>query len=107
MAGIDKIRTRYYNDYNDLRLWCLRHKPKLLMDFYEPFLSYGEFVQLQKRQSKNIDHGDDANLVIARFSYNEDKYLYWRCPFDFVRDYLEKQCGYKKPNWFVKLFWIN
>lgn len=24
---------------------------------------------------------------------------------DFVREYLETQCGYKKANWFVKLFW--
>lgn len=105
MAGIDKLRTSNYGDYNELRLWCLNHKPSLLNSFYEPFLSYGEWEQLQKKQSKNTDYGNDAKLIIASFLSHEDKYLYWYCPLEFVREYLETQCGYKKANWFVKLFW--
>lgn len=45
----------------------------------------------------------DTSLIIAHFSYKEDKYLYWHCPLEFVREYFEKQYGYKKANWFVKL----
>lgn len=105
MAGIDKLRTSNYGDYNEFRIWCIKHKSSLLHSFYEPFVSYGEWEQLQNRQSKNTDYGDDANLIIAHFLSHEDRYLYWRCHIPFIRKYLETQCGYKKANWFVKLFW--
>lgn len=105
MAGIDKLRTSNYGDYNEFRLWCIKHNPSLLNSFYEPFLSYIEWEQLQKKQSKNTDYGNGAKLIIASFLSHEDKYLYWYCPLEFVREYLETQCGYKKANWFVKLFW--
>jgi hypothetical protein len=105
MAGIDKLKTRFYGDYKEFHLWCLNHKPSLLYRFYDPFLSYGEWEKLQKRQSKNTDYGDDAKLIIAHFLSHEDRYLYWHCPLGFIRYYLETQCGYKKANWFVKLFW--
>ena len=104
MAGIDKLRTNNYAEYNEFRLWCLRNNPRLLMDFYEPFLSYGEWNQLQKRHGKNSDHVEDTKLIIAHFLSDVDKYLFWRCPLDFIRDYL-KGCGHKHANWFVKLFW--
>jgi hypothetical protein len=105
MAGIDKLRTSNYGDYNEFRLWCIKNKPSLLNSFYEPFLSYGEWEQLQKKQSKTIDYGNYTELIISHFLSHEDNYLYWRCPLEFVREYLETQCGYKKANWFVKLFW--
>lgn len=112
MAGIDKFRTRYYSDYNDLRLWCIKHKPELLQSFYEPFLSYGEWEQLLKKREEQYSQAKedgieyyDKSLIIAHFHSHEDKYLYWHCPLDFIREYLEVQCGYKKANRFVKLFW--
>lgn len=112
MAGIDKLRTANYSDYNDLRLWCLRNAPRLLMDFYEPFLSYSEWYSLQEMRHKKICSKDkkdmeveEVPLIISCFLSNTNKYLYWHCPLDFIREYLEKQCGYKKANWFVKLFW--
>lgn len=105
MAGIDKLRTRYYSEYHELRLWCMEYKIGLLKYFYEPFVSFGEWESLQKRQSSNTDYGDDAKLIIAHFPRKYDRYLYWHCPLEFVREYLEKQCGYKEANWFVKLFW--
>ena len=108
MAGIDKLRTSNYGDYNELRLWCIKHNPSLLNSFYEPFMSYGEWDELQKRQRKKIGDKDKViNIIttIAHFLPYEDKYLYWHCPLEFVREYLETQCGYKKANWFVKLFW--
>lgn len=105
MAIIDMLRTSNYGDYNEFRIWCIRHNPSLLNSFCEPFLSYGEWDQIQKEQSKNVDYSDDTKLTIAYFFTDEDKYLYWHCPIEFVREYLEIQCGYKKANWFVKLFW--
>lgn len=112
MAGISKLRTDNYSDYNEFRLWCLRNAPQLLMDFCEPCLSYGEWYSLQEKMYKKICSKDkkdveieEMSLIIAHFLSHEDKYLYWHCPLDFVREYLETQCGFKKANWYVKLFW--
>lgn len=105
MIKTNKLRTSHYGEYNELRIWCINHRPSLLNSFCEPFLSYGEWNQMQRKQSKNTDYGDDTKLIIAYFFSDEDKYLYWHCPIEFVREYLETQCGYKKANWFVKLFW--
>lgn len=33
-----------------------------------------------------------------------DRKLLWICPIPFVRDYLEKNCGYK-TKWYHKIFW--
>lgn len=114
MAGIDKLRADYY-DYNELRIWCITHNPSLLNRFYEPFLTYKEWENMQydimskHEQYKHIEDDGinycDVKLIIAHFISFDDKYLYWHCPLDFVRKYLETQCGYKKANWFVKLFW--
>ena len=105
MAAIDKIRCRYYSDFRDFVVWCITYKPSLLNNFYYPFTSSTEWDNWQKECSKNIDYGDDVELPVANFRFKQDRYLYWHCPLDFVREYLETQCGYKKANWFVKLFW--
>lgn len=108
MAGIGKLRINYYGDYNEFRIWCIKHKPELLYSFYEPFLSYNEWDKLQTQYQKKIGDKDgviNIPMIIAHFLSHEDKYLYWHCPLDFVREYLETQCGYKKANWLVKLFW--
>ena len=107
MAGIDKLRTSNYGDYNEFRIWCIKHKPSLLNSFCEPFLSYEEWDKLQQKQSKITDYRNYIKLIVASFLSHEDRYLYWYCPLEFVREYLETQCGYKKANWFVKLFWRN
>lgn len=112
MAGIDKLRISDYGDFNEFRLWCLNHKPLLLNSFYEPFLSYENWEHLQQNIRNTYPHAEDDGIkyydervIIAHFLSHEDKYLYWHCPLGFVREYLETQCGYKKANWFVKLFW--
>lgn len=107
MAAIDRLHTKWYCDRTDLIIWCIKHKPSLLGNIYQVFdLSSTEWNEWQRSVSKNTDYGDDAALPIANFTLKEDRYLYWHCPLDFVRDYLHKQCGYK-DNWFVKLFWRN
>mgnify|MGYP003302760916 CR=1 FL=1 len=105
MAKIDELRTAHYAEYNDFRVWCISNRPSLLNSFCEPFLFFGEWERLQGRQGKYNDYRDDAKITIAYFLSHEDEYLYWHCPIGFVREYLETQCGYKKANWFVKLFW--
>ena len=105
MAAIDKLRCRYYSDFKDFVVWCMIYKPSLLNNFYYPFTSSTEWDDWQKEFSTNTDYGNDIELPIANFRFKQDKYLYWHCPLDFVREYLETQCGYKKANWFVKLFW--
>lgn len=108
MAAIDKLRTNNYGEYNEFRIWCIKNKPSLLYSFYEPFLSYGEWDKLQTQYQKKIGDKDgviNSQMIIAHFLYHEDKYLYWHCPLEFIREYLETQCGYKKANWLVKLFW--
>ena len=93
MAAIDKLHTDYYYDKHDLVLWCIQHRPSMLKKIYNPFGSLRAF------------RGKEGHpIAIANFSLREDRYLYWRCPLPFVREYLQKQCGYK-DNWFVKLFW--
>jgi hypothetical protein len=108
MAGIDKLRTSNYRDYNEYRLWCIKHKPSLLDSFYEPFLSYSEWEEKQKKQWEHFKDAPfyfETELAVASFFSDTDNYLYWHCPLEFVREYLETQCGFKKANWFVKLFW--
>lgn len=80
-----------YAEHNKLRLWCSRHNPSLLDNFYNVFIFYKD--------------NPDKTFPIANFNLKQNKYLYWHCPFDFVRKYLEEQCGYKKTRWFLKMFW--
>lgn len=88
-----------YGEFCQLRLWCLKHNPDLLGLFHDPFMSYSEWKTLSN------PHNYGGKVAIAGFLEKEDHYLYWHCPWDFVRKYLEDNCGYKKANWFVKLFW--
>lgn len=107
MAAIDKLRTNNYGDYNEFRIWCIKHRPELLYSFYEPFFSYEEWEEIQKKQWEHFKDAPsyfETKLIIASFLSDTDRYLYWHCPLEFIREYLETQCGYKKANWFVKLF---
>lgn len=110
MAGIDKMYVSDYGDKQDFVLWCIIHKPSLLKNFYEPFESYEEWALKKKNEAERFGYTDENmierfTMPITDFRFKQDKYLYWHCPLDFVREYLETQCGYKKANWFVKLFW--
>lgn len=104
MAAIDKLRVKFYHQREELIIWCIKHNPSLLSNIYNPFdLSYKEWKEWQEELEKEYNEKLCA-LPIASFSCKQDRYLYWHCPFDFVREYLHEQCGYK-DNWFVKLFW--
>ena len=89
MAAIDKLYADYW-DCKELVIWCVTHKPSLLRNMYEPFDS--NWKEPYKKRP------------VANFNRKQDRYLYWHCPLDFVREYLREQCGYR-DNWFVKLFW--
>jgi hypothetical protein len=102
MAGISKLRLKYYGDFKDLIVWCIKHNPSLLDNIYEPFMSTSEW---NLRKTFSEDYREYTKVVVADFRFKQDRWLYWHCPLDFIREYLETQCGYKKANWFVKLFW--
>lgn len=89
MAAIDKLYANF-GDYREFIVWYIIHKPSLLKNMYDPF--------------KPTWYKPTQEQPIAHFSHKQDRYLYWHCPLDFVREYLREQCGYK-DNWFVKLFW--
>lgn len=100
MAGIGKLSIIYYGEFKEFLVWCIKHNPSLLDYIYEPFLSSSEWY---KMQDVNIDKW--KKIIVADFRTKQDRWLYWHCPLEFIREYLETQCGYKKANWFVKLFW--
>lgn len=89
MAAIDKLYCDFW-DYRKLVVWSINYKPSLLKNMYDPFRPAWEKPMQEQ--------------PIANFSLKQDRYLYWHCPYDFVREYLREQCGYR-DNWFVKLFW--
>ena len=106
MAGIDKMYLKNHWEKDEFVVWCIIHKPSLLNNFYSPFEGYDEWDKNKERESQRL--GININKIsrpITNFRFKQDRYLYWHCPLDFVREYLETQCGYKKANWFVKLFW--
>lgn len=107
MAAIDKLRVGWYCERTELIVWCIKHKPSLLDNIYRPFgVTEDMWNEWQDnyKEKLNIDYPTHPLLPIANFSLKQDRYLYWHCPLDFVREYLHEQCGYK-DNWFVKLFW--
>lgn len=104
MAAIDKLRTSSYYEREELILWCITHEPKLLHNIYNVFDTRKiDFDKIQRNIKKRTGE-DMPEVAIASFSLKQDRYLYWRCPLPFIREYLREQCGYK-DNWFVKLFW--
>ena len=50
------------------------------------------------------DWEDSYTCPILNTPFSVDKKLLLVCPILFVREYLEKQCGYK-TRWYHKLFW--
>jgi hypothetical protein len=102
MAGISKLRLKYHGDLKELVVWCIKHNPKLLDNIYEPFISASEWHDMQTLED---EYAPRDKVVVADFRIKQDRWLYWHCPLGFIREYLETQCGYKKANWFVKLFW--
>lgn len=114
MAGINRIYAKWHSDKVDLVYWVIKNKPSYLHNLIVPFDNYDDWIECKQYYARmggvklipeNGDEIDNIKLPIASFNTKEDRYLYWHCPLEFVREYLETQCGYKKANWFVKLFW--
>lgn len=60
--------------------------------------------QYEKLQAGDFALEDDYSLCVMNTPFEVDKKLLWICPVPCVREYLEKQCGYK-TKWYHKLFW--
>lgn len=53
----------------------------------------------------NKQIAEKYEYTIGTFPFKVDRYLKWRCPISFVREYLYNQCGVdKKKNWMYKIF---
>lgn len=104
MSAVNKLSVSFYYERERFIIWCIKHKPDLLRSVFQPFsLPINEWREWQV--SMDIHYGVACTaLPIANFTSEENRYLYWHCPFGFVREYLHEQCGYT-DNWFVKLFW--
>lgn len=61
MASIDKMYVNNYQKYSDLKLWCLIHKPSMLKNFYEPFLTETEFNNhIQERYDNHKENATNS-----------------------------------------------
>jgi len=129
MASIDKLYLGNWYQYSVLKEWALIYYPKLLMNFYYPFLSKTEWDNWQREKfetqkkvyydGKEIpyihtkDYEDarfdeefekECELPVTNTPIKVDRKLLWICPIGFVRDYLLNNCGYK-TRWYHKIFW--
>ena len=50
MAAIDKMHLKNYCVFDEFRLWCLIHKPKLLYSFYHWDMTYTEWEQCKENK---------------------------------------------------------
>ena len=63
-----------------------------------------EDIEKENRKLKNKSKFiDSIALPICNFSFNQDLYLKWHCPIEFVRKYLKEQCGVK-TRWYHKIY---
>lgn len=60
--------------------------------------------QYTKLQAGDFALEDDYSMCVMNTPFKVDRKLLWICPIPCVREYLEKQCGYK-TRWYHKLFW--
>ena len=62
--------------------------------------------ETRERLEDKDEYIEGHPLPIACFRTDQDKYLLWRCPLTFIRDYLTNWCGYKEK-WYHRLFFTN
>lgn len=84
MAGIDKMHLKDYYVFDEFRLWCLIHNPKLLNHLYNWNRTHKEWDELKE----NIYQRDKSmcELHHARFSSIES-----------LKEYYLTNCDYKAP----------
>lgn len=58
MAAKDKMYLSSVYEFEEFKIWCLIHKPNLLLNFYNPFMSRTEWEDNQKEIHQN--HKDYA-----------------------------------------------
>ena len=64
-----------------------------------------EATDIIQRYDMKVDEWEEKYTIpVTNTPLSVDKKLLWICPIPFVREYLEKQCGYK-TRWYHKLFW--
>lgn len=82
----------YYKSWNDFDASSV-HPDEKIDEIYE---------QHEKLSDKEL-YISDIELPIACFTLEQDTWLKWHCPLEFVRQYLKDNCGIKE-HWYYKLF---
>lgn len=63
---------------------------------------WNNMVALKEKLEDEWEYKDNISFPIARFTLKQDRWLFWHCPLDFIREYLIEQCGYKEK-WYHKI----
>jgi hypothetical protein len=65
MAAIDKMYLKDYYVFNEFRLWCLIHNPKLLKSFYHWNMTYKEWEQWKENIYNRNKEMNDLRMSYA------------------------------------------
>lgn len=79
MAAIDKMYLKDYCVFDEFRLWCLIHKPKLLCSFYHWNSTYKEWEQWKES-------------VYNRHKEMNDNHMSYASTIESLQDYYKKSC---------------
>lgn len=60
-------------------------------------------IELEEQLKNELEYlENNISFPVANFTLKQDRWLFWHCPLDFIRNYLIEQCGYKEK-WYHKL----
>lgn len=90
----------FFNKYPTLEDFRKVHKDGMKDD--DIVHDYNSMVNLKDSLQDEWKYKDNISFPIATFSLKQDRWLFWHCPLDFVREYLKEQCGYKEK-WYHKI----
>ena len=65
MAAIDKMYLKDYCVFDEFRLWCLIHKPKLLKHFYHWNMTQQEWDNMKESVYRHNKESNDRHLIYA------------------------------------------
>ena len=65
MAAIDKMYLKDYYVFDEFRLWCLIHNPKLLKHFYHWNMTQQEWDNMKESVYRHNKESNDRHLIYA------------------------------------------
>lgn len=94
------IVMNFFSRYPTLEDYRKTHKEYISEDNIVD--DYKSMVKLCLSLRDEWTYKNNISFSIANFDMNQDRWLFWHCPLDFVREYLKEQCGYKEK-WYHKI----